>query len=181
MAELLVPTVTDPKLIELVESVTGALPVPLRLTVCGLFAAASVKVSVPVAAPVAAGVKVTPTVQVAPAATLLPQVLLAIVKWAVAAMLVKLSAVVSWLVRVTVLDELVLPTTTVPKLKLLADRVTGCVPVPVRLTFCGLVKALSTNVSVPLSAPRIDGVKVTPTVQVAPAAIPAPQVLLAMA
>ena len=75
----MVPTVTVPKFSVLAESVTGELvapPVPLRLTVCGLFAALSVKVRVPVAAPVAVGVNVTPTVQLAPAAMLAPQVLL---------------------------------------------------------------------------------------------------------
>ena len=67
------------------------LPVPVRLTVCGLFAAVSVNVSVPVAVPVAVGENVTPTVQLAPAATLVPQVLLETAKPALAAMLEKLS------------------------------------------------------------------------------------------
>jgi hypothetical protein len=53
LAALVLPTGT----------VTGALPVPVRLTVWGLFGALSVNVSVPVAAPVAVGEKVTPTVQ----------------------------------------------------------------------------------------------------------------------
>jgi hypothetical protein len=79
------------------------------------------------------------------------------------------------------LAELLVPTVTVPKLRLLDDSVTGVLPVPVRLTVWGLVKALSVNFSVPLSAPITDGVKVTPTVQVAPAATLAPQVLLEIA
>ena len=41
------PTATTPKFKDVAESVTGALPVPLRLTFCGLFVALSVKVSVP--------------------------------------------------------------------------------------------------------------------------------------
>ena len=47
------------------------------------------KVSEPVAVPAATGVKVTPTVQLAPAAMLDPQVLLATAKFALVAMLVK--------------------------------------------------------------------------------------------
>ena len=50
-------------------------PVPLRLTVCGLLLALSVSLSVPVRFPVAVGVKVTLIVQLAPAATEPPQVL----------------------------------------------------------------------------------------------------------
>ena len=52
-----------------------AVPVPVRLAVCGLFVALSVTVKVPVRVPVAVGVKVTLMVQVAPAATLVPQLL----------------------------------------------------------------------------------------------------------
>jgi hypothetical protein len=67
------------------------LPVPVRFTVCGLFAAVSVKVSVPVTAPVAAGWNFAPTVQLAPAAMFVPQVLPDIAKPALATMLEKLS------------------------------------------------------------------------------------------
>ncbi len=69
---------------------------PERLAVCGLFEALSVTVRVAVSAPVVVGVKVTLIVQFAPAATLVPQLLV----WAkspglvpVTAMLVMLSAV----------------------------------------------------------------------------------------
>jgi hypothetical protein len=51
----------------------GPRPVPLRLTVCGLPAALSVMLSVPFWTPVAVGVNVTLMVQLAPAATELPQ------------------------------------------------------------------------------------------------------------
>ena len=66
------------------------MPVPVRVTVWGLFAAESVNVSVPVTAPDAVGENVTPTVQVAPAAILVPQVLRATAKPAVVTMLEKL-------------------------------------------------------------------------------------------
>ena len=52
----------------------------MRLTVCGLFVALSLNVSVPAREPVVAGVNVTLIVQVAPAAILAPQVLVAIEK-----------------------------------------------------------------------------------------------------
>jgi hypothetical protein len=49
-------------------------PVPFSGIVCGLFDALSVSVSVPVRAPAAVGVNFTLIVQLAPAATVLPQV-----------------------------------------------------------------------------------------------------------
>ena len=49
-------------------------PVPVKLTVWGLFAAASVKVIVPVLVPPAPGANVTLTVHAAPTARLLPHV-----------------------------------------------------------------------------------------------------------
>ena len=55
----------------------------------------SLKVRVPVAAPVLVGEKVTPTVQLPPAATLAPQVLLAIVNPALALIPEKVRVVVS--------------------------------------------------------------------------------------
>ena len=86
--------------------VLGATPVPVRATVCGLPVALSVTVMVPGWLPVAVGVKVTVMVQLAPAATEVPQVLV----WAygaLAAMLVMLSAPVPPLVSVTVCAALV--------------------------------------------------------------------------
>jgi hypothetical protein len=183
-AALVLPTVTVPKLNELADSVTGELeplPVPLRLTVWGPPGAESVKVSVPVAAPVAVGVKVTPTLQLAPGAMLVPQVLPAIPKGPLAPTPEMVSDTPRLLVSVTDLVELVEPTAVVLKLRELADSVTGAVPVPVRLTICGLLIALSAKLRVPVAPPSAVGVKVTPTVQVAPAAILVPHVLLAMA
>ena len=84
----------------------GATPVPVRATVWGLPVALSVTVMVPGWLPVAVGVKVTVMVQLAPAATDVPQVLV----WAygaLAAMLVRLSAAVPVLVSVTVCAALV--------------------------------------------------------------------------
>jgi len=52
-------------------------PLPVRVTTCWLVNAESVNVRAPVTGPVAVGEKVTPIVQLAPAPTLAPQVLLA--------------------------------------------------------------------------------------------------------
>jgi len=179
-----VPTATVPKFSDDAESVTGeleVLPVPLRATVCGLFPALSVKVRVPVAAPEAVGVKVTPTVQVVPAATLVPQVLLEMPKGPLVAMPENVSDPLWLLVNVTDLAELVEPTAAVLKLRDEADSVTGALPVPLRLTVCGLVAAPSVKVRAPGAAPSAIGVKVTPTLQLPPAATLVPQVLLAIA
>jgi hypothetical protein len=184
VAELVAPTVTEPKLSVLAESVTGVLlgvPVPLRLTVCGLFGALSVKISVPVAAPVAVGVKVTFTEHFAPALRLAPQVLLETANGPVTAMLAKVNAALWAFVRVTLFAELVLPTAVLPKLRLATESVTGAVPLPLSETVCGLVIALSLKVSVPAAAPTPVGVKVTPTVQFPLAATLAPQVFVAIA
>jgi hypothetical protein len=151
----------------------------VSVTLCGLVAALSVKVRVPAAAPVALGVNVTPTAQLAPAAMLPPQVLLDTANPALVTMLEKLSAPLSRFVTVTAFGELVLPTVSVPRFKLLLEKVTGALPVPVRLTVC--VPAVSLKVSVPVAAPTAMGEKVTPTLQLAPAPTPEPQVLLAIA
>jgi hypothetical protein len=94
-----------------------------------------VKVNVPVDEATVVGEKVTPTVQLAPAAMLVPQVLLATGNGALVAMPMLLSTVVCLFVNVTVLAALVLPATVVLKLRLETERVTGALPVPDRLTF----------------------------------------------
>ena len=77
---------------------------PDRLAVCGLLVASSVTVNVALRVPRAAGVKATLIVQLAPAATEVPQLLV----WAkspllapVKAMLINVSAVLWVFVRVT--------------------------------------------------------------------------------
>ncbi len=76
--ELVVPTEAAGKVNGLGEIVTVALelaPVPLRLTTCGLPLALSETESVPLTVPDVVGLKVTLMVQLAPAATLAPQLL----------------------------------------------------------------------------------------------------------
>jgi hypothetical protein len=71
-----VPTFCAGKVKEAGERVTtGAVPVPVRLMVWVAGLALSVMVTAPVLVPAAVGLKVTLRVQLAPAATLEPQVL----------------------------------------------------------------------------------------------------------
>ena len=66
-----------------------------------------------------------------------------------------------------------------PKERLVGFRVAiGPIPVPVRLTCCGLPPALSVMFKVAERLPLAVGVKVTPNVQLAPAASVAPQLLV---
>ena len=123
-AELVVPIVRLENVRLEEETVTGEEPVPVRLTVCGLFVALSLNVSVPAREPVAAGENVTPIVQVAPAAILAPQVLVAIEKSPLIEMAEKARAVFLRFVSVTDLVELRFPTATVPKFKPDAESVT---------------------------------------------------------
>ena len=83
----------------------ATVPVPVRLAVWGLLVALSVTVSVPVRVPVAVGVKVTLMVQLPPAATLVPQLLVCAkspLLVPVTAMLVMPRAVLWGLLSVTV-------------------------------------------------------------------------------
>ena len=102
-------------------AVAAAVPVPLRLTVCGLEVSPSVMVKVPVRLATEPGVKVTLMIQLAPALRLVPQVLVS-AKLLLAAMLVMVSAVVPMLLRVTVCAGLVVLICWFPKLKLPVDR-----------------------------------------------------------
>jgi hypothetical protein len=68
---LLLSTSCAPKLSVVAESF-AAIPVPLRLTLCGLFAALSVIVRLAVLAPLAVGLKVSPSAQLALGTTVAP-------------------------------------------------------------------------------------------------------------
>ncbi len=58
-----------------IETTVAAVPVPLKLTTCGLPPPSSLNSNDAVRVPTAVGVKVMLTVQLAPAASVLPQVL----------------------------------------------------------------------------------------------------------
>jgi hypothetical protein len=86
---------------------------------------------------------------------LVPQVLLPTAKPVLVAMLEKLSDTFSWFVSATALAGLVLPTFTMPKFKVLVERVTCGVPLPISLTVC--VPALSVIVRAPDAGPTTVG------------------------
>ena len=97
----------------------------------------------------------------------------------VSARLVLLKAALPVLLRVTVCTVLVLPTAWLPKARLVGERLTtAAVPVPERLTLCGLPRALSVMLSEAVRLPLAEGVNVTLIVQWAPAASDLPQVLV---
>lgn len=109
-AALVVPSACVPNVRLVADKLTaGAVPVPVRLIDCGLLAALSVIVTMPVLVPVAAGSKVTLIVQLAPPATELPHVLVS-VKSPLAVILVmfKVSVLVS--LSVTACAALLVPT-----------------------------------------------------------------------
>lgn len=95
-------------------------------------------------------------------------------------MLVIVSVALPVLVRVTVCAALVVPTLTLLKVKLAGESWTAgaVVPMPVRLTVCGLPGALSVMERVPLIVPDPEGVKVTEMVQFPPARTLDPQVFV---
>ena len=84
------------------------LPVPLRETVCGLFAALSETKSVPLRLPLAMGMKVTEIWQLAPTPSTLPHELVC-EKSPLMLMSEMLTKVFPVLVRVTVCGELLVP------------------------------------------------------------------------
>ena len=94
----------------------------MRLTVCGLFAALSATVSVPVRCPVVVGVNVTAIEQLAPAATELPHALVC-AKSPETVMPVTASAVVPALPSVTVCGALVVCTVWLLNARLVVESV----------------------------------------------------------
>ncbi len=111
-------------------SVLGVTAVPLREMVCGLPAALSVNVTVPVTLPVVFGTRVTLMAQLAPAASVAPQVLVS-AKFALTAIPEIASGAVPLLVSVMSRGSLVEPSSSVPKVRLLAENETpGDPPFP---------------------------------------------------
>jgi hypothetical protein len=74
IGELIVPTLSVPNASVAGVNVTGAIPVPVRLIVCGLLLALSLIETVPGTLPAFEGVNVTVILQLAPVAMLVPQV-----------------------------------------------------------------------------------------------------------
>jgi hypothetical protein len=145
-------------------------PTPLKATVCVPEPALSRIVNEPVRVPAAAGVKVTAMLHGALTPKAAPQ-LFASEKSPDALMPLMFSVAFPVFVSVTLMAELLVPTAWFPKLTLTVDRLAiGAaeeVPVPVKVTSCGLFEALSVIVRVPCLVPNADGVKVIEIVQLA--------------
>lgn len=178
-APLVPPTIWPPKLRLAPPSATiGAMPVPVSDTICGLPAALSLMVTAPLRIPLSAGVKVTLTVQLAPIPTLVPQ-LLVCAKSPDAAMLATVSAASPVFVNMNCLALLVVFTSWLGKAMEETDRLTnGAMPVPAKLSVCGLLLASSKTVTVAVRLPRSEGVNVTLITQLALAGRMLLQVLL---
>lgn len=183
--ELCVPTDWLPKARLVADRSTMAPvpePGPVSVIICGLPLALSVMLTTAERLPAEAGVNVTLIVQLAPAATEEPQVVVSPKSPGLAPnkpILTMFSTVLPVLVRVTDCAALVVPRFWLPKAKLLALRLTEApVPVPVRVTVCGLPAALSAMVNVAVRLPAAAGVNVTLIVQVPPPASELPQVLV---
>ena len=95
-------TETEPK--------DSGVPVPLRVTLCGLPAALSLIASVPIHAPPIVGVKVTEIEQFFPAARLTPQLVVGHCEVTTVVMPVMLSEAFPLLLNLTELAALVVPT-----------------------------------------------------------------------
>jgi hypothetical protein len=108
----------------IVSVAAAATPVPFSDTACGLAAALSVIEIEPVGVPAAVGVKVTEMVQLAPAATLVPQVLVS-AKLDEAAILLIVRVAVPVFFKVTVWAALVVPTVWLAKVRLVGDKLTA--------------------------------------------------------
>jgi hypothetical protein len=140
---------------------------------------ATTKISVPLHGPLPTGLKVTPITQFVPAARLVLQVVL-LVDMAKSPLIVGVemaTAEVPALLTVTDSGGLVVPTATPENESVLVETET-LVPVPLKLTVCGLLLALSVMVRVPGTVPAAVGVNVTLIVQGLPAARLVPQLLV---
>ena len=122
LAALVTPTLVRGKATLAADNVT-CVPTPVRLMVCGLPPPLSVMVTLPERVPTTVGVKVTEIVHLAPARTVLPQVLVSL-KSPLAAMLVMLRVVVPVLVSVTVWAALVVWRSCVANVRLVLDSCT---------------------------------------------------------
>lgn len=172
-------------MVEAERLVTGPIPEPIRLTVCGLPEALSAIVTEAVRPPMAVGAKVTVMLQLPPAGTEPPQLLDSLKSPAfgpVTVMLVMVKAAVPVLLMVTGWAALVIPRVWLVKVRLVEVRLTlGPLPMPIRLTLCVLpatLLLLSVTISVAARVPGRVGVKFTLIVQFPPAATELPQLLL---
>ena len=142
-----------------------AIPVPFRLTFWGLPLALSVILKMPDCMPAAPGLKVTLIVQLAPEATLLPQVFVWL-NGPVTEILLMSKIPRPVLVSLTGCAGLLVNTTWSGKVRLVGESVTaGDTPTPVNGSACGLLGALSVTLTVPVRVPVAEGLNVTVILQ----------------
>jgi len=151
-----------------------SVPVPDSATDTGFAGALPAIVRTPVRVPAAVGVKVTLIVQLVPAfrGLLVVQVVPVVAKAKsppLAPPIVRpviLSAALPAFVSVTVCAALAVVSNWAPKVRLVDDKLAaGAAPAPFRITSCGLLRALSVNLSTAFRLPAAVGVNVTATVQ----------------
>jgi hypothetical protein len=112
LAALVFPTAVLPNEMLVGDTLTGSIPEPLKATVCGLFGAVSLTVSVAVSVPRFEGLNAIPRVHFCPAPTDAPHPLLAIMKSAFVVVIeFTVTAEVPLFVSVMFLEALVVPIT----------------------------------------------------------------------
>src|SRR4051794_7234016 len=143
------------------------IPIPVRPTVCGEFAAESVTVRLPERAPAALGVNTTDTVQLPFAARLFPHVFAATAKSppAVVEMPLIVRAAELGFDMVTTCAALGTFTFCEPKLSACVMTGSGRIPVPLKVVVCGVLDPESAKFSVAERAPATVGVNVRDTTQ----------------
>jgi hypothetical protein len=142
---------------------TGDMPVPLTGTLCGLLLAFVVITTDPLTAPPAVGVKVTPTLHVAPAANEpgFPQVVEGSMTKPPAGGTIEVieRAVVCQFLRVKVWIRLVRPIAWLPKLRPDGETVVGAIPAPVSGIVTGVTLCVVVTPRVEAgAAPKAPGV-----------------------
>jgi hypothetical protein len=184
-AALLVPTFWLPNVSEPGVSLGSAVPVPVKLTVCGLPAALSVMLTLPLRVPMAVGRNVTLRLQLpftARVAGLKGQLCVSLKSPAFApptTRLVILKGALPPFVSVTPCAGLLLFTSWPLNVSMVgASPTAAAIPLPLTPAVWGLLPALSVTVRLALRVPVALGVKVTLIVQLEPAATLAPQLLV---
>lgn len=133
-------------------------PVPVRPSTSGLPGAPCVIVTVPPRTPGAVGVKITDTLQLAPAAKEAAHV----VVWLKSpdAAIERIETGTAWLLVIVALSAgLGLPTLRAENVRLVGERETGAAPSPERGTWCGLPGAFVAIESDPVTVPAATGAK----------------------
>jgi hypothetical protein len=157
--------------------------VPVSVAVCGLLGALSAIRKVALKFPERLGANATLMLHVALTANVFPQVRDVMMNWPglVPASPIELMFRIALpvLARTNVCEGLVVRRGTVPKFQDAGlSETPACMPVPVRVTNCGLVISESVMVSVPVRTPVVVGAKTTFTRQLLPGARLPPQLLL---